>query len=73
MIDGLKDKVAIVTGGGHGIGKMYCLGFGRAGAHVVTADIDGPAAEQVASQVTKETGAESISWSTTRLSLPRSR
>ncbi len=60
MIEGLKEKVAIVTGGGHGIGKAYCLGFGRAGAHVVSADIDGPAAEQVASQVAKETGAQSL-------------
>ncbi len=59
MIEGLKDKVAIVTGGGHGIGKAYCLGFGRAGVHVVAADIDGPAAERVAAQVAKETGAKS--------------
>ena len=49
MIEGLKGKVVIVTGGGHGIGKAYCLGFGRAGAHVVPADINGHVAEQVAS------------------------
>lgn len=60
MIEGLKDKVAIVTGGGHGIGKAYCLGFGHAGVRVVPVDVDGPAAEQVAAQVTKETGAKSI-------------
>jgi len=56
----LKDKVAIVTGGGHGIGKAYCLGFGRAGVHVAAADIDGPAAERVAAQVAKEAGAKSF-------------
>jgi NAD(P)-dependent dehydrogenase (short-subunit alcohol dehydrogenase family) len=44
MIEGLKDKVVIVTGGGHGIGKAYCLGLARAGASVVPADIDGRAA-----------------------------
>jgi 3-oxoacyl-[acyl-carrier protein] reductase len=60
MTQGLKDKVVIVTGGGHGIGKAYCLGFGRVGSRVVVADIDGPAAEQVATQVGKETGAESL-------------
>jgi 3-oxoacyl-[acyl-carrier protein] reductase len=59
MIEGLKDKVAIVTGGGHGIGKAYCLGFGRAGACVVAADIDGPAADRVAAEVLRETGAKS--------------
>ena len=42
MIEGLKDKVVIVTGGAHGIGKAYCLGFAQAGAHVVIADIDKP-------------------------------
>ncbi len=56
MIEGLKDKVAIVTGGGHGIGKAYCLGFGRTGARVVCADIDGPAAKAVASELAKQEG-----------------
>lgn len=56
MIEGLKDKVVIVTGGGHGIGKAYCLGFAGAGARVVVADIDAHAAEKVAG----ETGVKSL-------------
>jgi 3-oxoacyl-[acyl-carrier protein] reductase len=58
MIEGLKEKVIIVTGGGHGIGKAYCFGFASSGSRVVVADIDRPAAEQVTAQITKETGSE---------------
>src|SRR5437870_1668994 len=61
MIERLKDKVIIVTGGGHGIGKAYCLGFGRAGSKVVVADIDKAAAEQVGRLIVTETGSEAVS------------
>ncbi|MBI2366506.1 MAG: SDR family oxidoreductase [Deltaproteobacteria bacterium] len=61
MIEGLKDKVVIVTGGGHGIGRAYCLGFGGAGARVVVADIDEPAATKVAKEVNTQTDAQSLS------------
>lgn len=48
MIDGLQDKVVIVTGGAHGIGRAYCLAFARAASKIVIADIDAVAAAQVA-------------------------
>ncbi|MGE5303727.1 MAG: SDR family NAD(P)-dependent oxidoreductase [Alphaproteobacteria bacterium] len=60
MIEGLKTKVVIVTGGGHGIGKAYCLGFARAGARVIVADIDGAAAGALADRITKEFCTESL-------------
>jgi 3-oxoacyl-[acyl-carrier protein] reductase len=60
MFEQLKDKVAIVTGGGHGIGRAYCLGFGAAGARVVVADIDEPAAMKVAREVNTQTDAKSL-------------
>ena len=60
MIEGLKDKVAIVTGGGHGIGRAYCLAFGGASSRVVVADIDEPAAVKVAKEVSTQTDAKAM-------------
>ena len=36
----LKDKVAIITGAGQGIGEAYALRFGQEGAKVVVADVN---------------------------------
>jgi 3-oxoacyl-[acyl-carrier protein] reductase len=44
----LADRVAIVTGGGHGIGKAYAQRLAEEGAAVVVAELDGPAGEAVA-------------------------
>jgi 3-oxoacyl-[acyl-carrier protein] reductase len=64
MIEGLNDKVVIITGGGHGIGKAYCLGFGQAGSRVVVADIDKPAADQVSAEIIQQNGAQALALHT---------
>jgi 3-oxoacyl-[acyl-carrier protein] reductase len=64
MIEGLKDKIVIVTGGGHGIGKAYCLGFGRSGSRVVVADIDKPAADKASAEIVQQTGAHALALHT---------
>jgi len=46
-----EDAVAIVTGGGMGLGEALCEELGRRGATVVVADIDGDAARQVAGRL----------------------
>jgi NAD(P)-dependent dehydrogenase (short-subunit alcohol dehydrogenase family) len=52
-VENLKDKVAVVTGGASGIGRELCLGFARAGARVVVADLDTTGMEQTAAAVTR--------------------
>jgi sorbitol-6-phosphate 2-dehydrogenase len=50
----LKDKVAVVTGGGQGLGEAIARRLAKEGAHVVVADIQlGPAAT-VAKKISRE-------------------
>ena len=53
----LKDRVAIVTGGGVGIGKAYAHGLAKEGAKVVVADIQEAEAHKVAADI-KAAGGE---------------
>src|SRR5262249_24128091 len=47
----LKDKVAITTGGGQGIGREYALRFAREGAKVVIGDIRDSQAKEVEQEI----------------------
>lgn len=49
----LKDKVAIVTGGGAGIGRATCELFAEEGAAVVVADRDRGAGDETADLITR--------------------
>jgi acetoin reductase-like protein len=55
----LEGKVAIVTGGGSGIGRGICLRYAQEGSKVVVADVNPDGAERVATEIT-ESGGESL-------------
>jgi NAD(P)-dependent dehydrogenase (short-subunit alcohol dehydrogenase family) len=47
----LENKVAVVTGGGSGIGKAVCLAFAKQGATVYVLDLEKENASQVANEI----------------------
>lgn len=52
----LADKVALITGGGSGIGKASCLLFAREGAKVVVVDLKQESADATAEEIKKAGG-----------------
>ena len=60
----LDGQVAIVTGGGKGIGKATASILARHGARITVADCDLPAAEKTAAEMTKETSQPALAIQT---------
>jgi 3-oxoacyl-[acyl-carrier protein] reductase len=52
----LANKVALITGAGHGIGRITALTFAREGALVAVADINLTAAQAVADEIIRADG-----------------
>ncbi|KXJ81671.1 hypothetical protein RP20_CCG018281 [Aedes albopictus] len=49
----VKDQVALVTGGGNGLGRALCLRLAKEGCRVAVADIDMISAERTAAEIRK--------------------
>ena len=59
----LKDRVAVVTGAGSGIGRAIAVRFAREGARIVIVNLDEEKGKETAEMV-EEAGQESLVWPT---------
>jgi len=49
----LKDRIALITGAGRGIGRDIALAYAKEGAHVVVAEVDPATAQSTADEISK--------------------
>lgn len=56
----LQDKIALVTGGGQGLGEAICQRLATEGCHVVIADINLETAKCTAADINARTGRETL-------------
>jgi 3-oxoacyl-[acyl-carrier protein] reductase len=52
----LAGRTAVITGGGQGLGRAYCLGFAEQGAKVAVVDVNAETAANVAKEITDAGG-----------------
>ncbi len=58
----LSRQIALVIGGGSGIGREVALLAAQRGAHVMIADLDTAGAERVAKEIEGTTSREAVAW-----------
>jgi NAD(P)-dependent dehydrogenase (short-subunit alcohol dehydrogenase family) len=56
----LADKIALITGGGRGIGRAVAFAFARAGVHVALVARTGTEVASVAAEINNECGVETL-------------
>lgn len=64
MTPTLQDKIAIVTGGGQGLGQAICLQLAKEGCHVVVADVQDQIAQATAADIANATGRTVVPFKT---------
>jgi NAD(P)-dependent dehydrogenase (short-subunit alcohol dehydrogenase family) len=52
----IRDRVAVVTGAGSGLGAAMAIGYGQAGAHVAIADVNDEGAKDTLETIEKQGG-----------------
>jgi sorbitol-6-phosphate 2-dehydrogenase len=56
----LQDRIAIVTGGGQGLGESLCLRLANEGCHVVVADLNEDGVKRAAAAIVEKTGRRAL-------------